>query len=298
MTEAPFHVDDGSTFTYYQKDNTYYSFLITDDPDYAYGGVYSYFNGNVLKVRCYEQSPGVNITVRFAGNYELTKEQKDQIRFTLQKENRETGEWDFVESHYFSEFSYDSINFTASFTNGMLEDHAIYRMIEEFALPASLEGIIEENVSVSVSNQIDGIPVEENANEFLVDPYDARPTSYSFTFTNEYAEHKLMVVVLDEDTGDKLSGAVFGVYAAVPDGQSAEPLAVYTTEGKEGAFTIRRNGGEYPYAPDTLYYAVEMTPPADHILPEEAEKIYFCFSENSASLPAGLPSGATAADLW
>ena len=55
MVTAPYTVD-GSTYTYYQKDNTYYSFLITDDPSYEYGGVYSYYNGDVLKVRCYSEN--------------------------------------------------------------------------------------------------------------------------------------------------------------------------------------------------------------------------------------------------
>ena len=42
----------------YQKDNTLYSFMITDDPDYNSGGVWKYFNGDTMKVRLYEATAG------------------------------------------------------------------------------------------------------------------------------------------------------------------------------------------------------------------------------------------------
>ena len=227
MVTAPFRFEDG-TYIYYRKDSTYYSFLITDNPDYSYGGVYSYYNGDTLKVRCYPEAKGVNITKRFSGNYSLTDEQKNAITFTLQKEALGTADgWVDVESHTYGEFSYGSINFNIGKADGAdLEDFATYRVVEENALPEELQGIIEENVAVTVSYQMDGRPVEEDSNEFLVDPDDKLAFSYNFTFTNQYIDHKLTIIKVDKNTGHALPGTVFTVYAAVSD----TPVGEYTTD--------------------------------------------------------------------
>ncbi len=279
MTVAPF--EPGATYTYYQKDNTYYSFLITDDPNYTYGGVYSYYNGDTLKVRCYEQAPGVNITLRFAGNYALTQAQKERLRFTLQKENLSTGEWDDVTSLDYSSFKYDSASFKENGETLHPEVGATYRIIEENTLPQELQGRVTASVTTTVSYQIDDVPRQDEGNEFYVEPTDVS-TSYNFTFTNEYVEKKLTVVVLDEDTGEKLSGATFGIYQAGSETQ----LAAYTTQGEDG-LSIRRNDGVYAYEQNTLYYALQLTTPAGHILPETRERIYFYFGHVTGELPSG-----------
>ena len=179
MTAAPFELLGGE-YIYYQKDNTYYSFLITDEPSYNYGEIYSYFNGDVLKVRCYPEAGGVNVTKRFGGNYTLTDAQKNAITFTLQKQYGTS--WKDVERHAYGEFSYGSVNFDIKASD--LEDGAIYRMVETNALPDELEGIVELNATSSVTYQVEGEPVEDESGVFLVDPDDKTQVSYSFTFTN------------------------------------------------------------------------------------------------------------------
>ena len=294
MTEAPYQNVDGE-FVYYQRDNTFYSFLITDDPSYTYGGIYSYFNGDVLKVRCYPEAKGINITKRFTGNYTLTDEQKNEIRFVLQKEALGTATgWVDVESHTYAEFSYGSINFNTGREGGTeLDDFATYRVIEENVLPAELEGVIEANTSVVVSYQREGTPVTEDANEFLVDPDDKLAFSYDFAFTNEYVDHKLTIVKIDEETGKTLSGAVFTVYAADND---ETPVLSYTTD-ETGSITIRKGDIDGEYSSDTLYYAVETTAPWGYSLPTNPQKTYFYFSETGSGAPDGVPGGASVTDL-
>ncbi|MBQ9631927.1 MAG: hypothetical protein IJV04_03305, partial [Lachnospiraceae bacterium] len=293
MITAPYQLKDGE-YIYYQKDNTFYSFLITDDPSYEYGGVYAYFNGDTLKVRCYPEAKGVNITKRFSGNYTLTKAQQNAIRFILQKQalDIESG-WVDVESHSYSEFSYGSMNFNIGKTGGPeLEDNATYRVIEENVLPKELEGIIEENVAVTVTYQRDGMPVEEETNEFFIDPNDKLAFSYNLAFTDEYIDHKLTIIKIDVNSGKALPGAEFTVFPALGGGA----LATYTTDAG-GGITIRRNDAVAQYEADTLYYVVETKEPDTYILPADPEKVFFYFSENSSGVPDGLPSGAAATDL-
>ena len=294
MITAPYEILYGE-HVYYQRDNTYYSFVITDEPSYNYGNVYSYFNEDVLKVRCYPEAKGVNITKRFSGNYTLTDEQKNAITFVLQKEALGTAEgWVEVERHTYGEFSYGSMNFNTGREGGTeLEDFATYRVIEENALPDELAGKIEENVSVTVSYQREGLPVIESSNEFFVDPDDKLAFSYDYSFTNEYVDHKLTVIKINEHTGAVLQGAVFGVYTA--DG--TEMAGVTYTTGADGSFTIHRADEGANYVADTLYYVVETAAPAGYILPASPEKIYFYFSENGSGVPVGLPAGSTATDL-
>ena len=294
MTTAPYELLDGE-YVYYQRDTTYYSFLITDEPSYTYGNVYSYFNGDVLKVRCIPEAKGVNVTKRFSGNYTLTDEQKNAIRFVLQKEALETESgWVDVESHTYSEFSYGSINFNTGRQGGTeLEDFGTYRVIEENALPEDLEGTIERKETVTVSYQHNGVPVMESSNEFSIDPDDKLAFSYDLSFTNEYVDHKLTIIKINEDTGAALPGATFAVYAADNPGTAVETL----TTGTDGSITIHRNDAGAGYASDTLYYAVETEAPEGYILPANPEKVYFYFSENGSGVPDGLPAGSTATDL-
>ena len=286
MTAAPFELLGGE-YIYYQKDNTYYSFLITDEPSYEYGNIYSYFNGDVLKVRCCPEAGGVNVTKRFSGNYELTEDQKNAITFTLQKQNGKG--WKDVERHAYGEFSYGSVNFDIKVSD--LEDGAIYRMVETNALPDELEGIVELNATSSVTYQVEGEPVEDESGVFLVDPDDKTQVSYSFTFTNEYVDHKLTVIKIDGDTGKALPGAVFTVY----DTQDS-PVATYEA-GNDNSITIRRGDAGAEYAADTLYYVVETKAPEGYVIPASPEKIYFYFSESESGVPEGLPDGASATDL-
>ena len=285
MVTAPYEEIDGGQNIYYQKDNTFYSFMITDTPNYEYGGVYSYVNGDVLKVRCYPVSRGVNITKRFSGNYQLTDEQKKAIVFILQKEALDTATgWVDVESHTYADFTYGSMNFSTGREGGTeLEDNATYRVIEKNALPEALEGQVSVNTTYTVAYQKGGEPVEDVTNEFFVDPDDKLAYSYDLTFTNQYVDNRLTLIKIDADTGDALPGAVFAVYAAADD---AEPIKTYTT-GDDGTAAIRRGDEGAEYAADTLYYVVETQAPEGWLLPDAPEKVYFYFSENGSAAPAG-----------
>lgn len=291
MITAPYTLEDGK-YTYYKKDNTYYGFLITDDPDYTYGNVYSYFNGDVIKVRCYPQSGGVNVTKRFSGNYDLKPEQKDAITFTLQKESLSApGGWVDVESHTYEEFSYGAINF--NITAEELEDAATYRVIETNGLPEELQDTVELNTTFSVSYQINGEPIEDESGEFFVDPDDKTQVSYNFVFTNEYVDHRLSLVKVDELSGTLLPNAEFTAYATLDESET--PVATYITDDA-GKIDIRKSDTE-SYEFNTLYHLVETGEPEGYILPRDPQKTYFYFSENGESVPEGLPDGKTATDL-
>ncbi|MBQ6346429.1 MAG: hypothetical protein IJI71_02590 [Clostridia bacterium] len=290
MTTAPYTVtkddDDEDVYTYYQKDNTLYSFLITDDPNYSYGGVYSYFNDDVLKVRCYPESAGVNVTKRFSGNYSLTDAQKANIEFALQKEDIEssTEKWDDVERHPYSDFSWGSLNFeTGSEGKHGLEPSSHYRVQEEKAGSADigLPQEIEHSVSYTITYQEKGVPAEYEGNDFTV-YQDDLSHNYSVVVNNSYVDHRLTIVVLNEETGDKLPGATFTVYEASDE---AQPVATYIT-GENGALDIRRGDAGANYASNTLYYAVQTGEPEHYLLPDNPEKIWFCFPEGEYKAPA------------
>lgn len=290
MVTAPYTLE-GGVYTYYQRDNTYYSFLITDDPSYTYGSVYSYFNGDVMKVRCYPESDGINVMKRFTGNYELTPEQKNGITFTLQKEdwNSESG-WVDIEDHDYSEFKYGTITFDTKKSD--LEEAATYRVVETNALPDELSDTIDLNSTVSVTYQVKGEPVEDETGEFFVDPDDESQRNYSFVFTNEYVDHRLTLIKVDELTGTMLPGAEFSVYAALDD---QDPIETYITD-EDGKLSVKKSDSE-SYEYDTLYYIKETHEPTDYLLPHNPERTYFYFSQDSESVPDGLPEGKTATDL-
>ncbi len=110
----------------YQKDNTLYSFMITDDPNYNSGGVYTYYNGDTMKVRLYQASPGLRVTLRFSGNYDLTKDQQDNVIAVLQKYDEESRTWVEVERHPNSDAQWGAIPFAAD-----LEANKRYRVVQE-----------------------------------------------------------------------------------------------------------------------------------------------------------------------
>ena len=288
MIKAPVASNGDGTFTYYQKDNTLYNFLITDVPSYQYGDIYSYFNGDVLKVRCYPESVGINVTKRFSGNYTLTAEQQNAIVFVLERETP-TGGFEEVERHTYSEFQWGSMNFTTGSTGWEPRDYgATYRVRE---LNAGIDGV-ELKTTCVVSSQSNGVTVSEETNEFLVDP-DHEAYSFSLIFTNEYAHHKLTIYALNEELGNLLPGVTFSVYAAQ---DPTAPITTYTTN--DGGMTeVSREYDGGSFASDTLYYIVETAPPEGYLLPDAPEKFYFYFSENSTLVPDGLPSGETALNL-
>lgn len=287
MVAAPYTLDAGG-YTYYQLDNTYYSFLITDNPNYTYGGIYSYFNGDVMKVRCYSDQKGVSVTMRFSGNYDLTKEQMNQITFTLQREDYLSGGWVDVESHTYAEFEYGRLTF--DILTSELEDATDYRLVETNGLPPELADSIELNTSMSVSYQYSGQPVVMEGDEFFVVPED-KDQVYGFVVTNEYVDHKLTIVKVDELTGNMIENTEFTTYDAV----SGTAVKTYLTS-ENGKLAIGKGDSE-DYQFDTLYYAMETHEADGFILPKEPQKIYFYFSNLDTAVPDGLPAGETATDL-
>ena len=293
MTKTPVYDNGDGTYTYYQKDNTLYSFVITDNPSYSQSGVYTYFNGDVLKVRCHEESTGINVTKRFSGNYVPTDEQKNQIQFILEKENTATGEWDEIERHGYDEFEHDAFNFEHGSHGWSREDYGATFRVRE--INAEIEGV-DLNKTCIVSSQSKGQVISEETDEFLVDP-DNESYSFSLVYTNEYSNHKLIIIALDEQIGAYLDGTEFSSYAV---SNPSEKLATYIT-GSDGKTAITRNLPELPsggqYASDTLYYVVQTDAKAGYLVPDNPEKFYFYFSEQSQDVPEGLPSGETAVDL-
>ncbi|MBR3314016.1 MAG: Cna B-type domain-containing protein [Atopobiaceae bacterium] len=286
MIEAPVSENGDGSYTYYQKDNTLFRFLITDDPSYE--GNYNYFNGDVLKVRCYPEASGINVTKRFAGNYSPTDEQKNQIRFVLQKEDLARGKWVDVESHTYSELSYGSMNFKAGRAGGEpLEEAVPYRLIEE---NDEIEGV-DHSRSVTLTYQNKGQTIQEYNNEFVVDP-DSNTYSFSFVYENTYIDHKLTLVKMNERAGELLPGAEFTVYTASDNAE----VKTYTTD-EEGTLEIRRDDEGANYVADTAYYVTETNPPQGYLTPKSPEKVYFYFSESGSGVPEGLPSDVTAVDL-
>ena len=293
MITAPYTVErddetDEDVYTYYQKDNTLYSFVITDSPSYSLAGVYTYYNNDTLKVRCYPETMGVNVTKRFSGNYSLTGEQRNKIEFVVQKEDTAASseKWDDVDGarYTYAQAPYGSLNFTKNkWIDGVtwkalrLENGSNYRVEEEKAGVADLglpDGV-EHRTSYTISYQSNKDIVEEEGNSFIVNPKDVA-YSYSVVVNNEYIEHKLTLGLLDEDKGKMLPGGTFTVYAA---NDPTTPIATYTT-GEDGMVAIRKGD---VYADDTLYFAVQTDAPTGYLLPDEPERVRFYFAQTDIS---------------
>lgn len=286
MITAPFEIKDGK-YIYYRRDNTFYNFLISDDPSYQYGKIYTYFNGDTMKVRCYPEGAGVNVTKRFSGNYTLDEDQEKAIEFVLQEETLDTASgWTDVEEHPYSDFEWGTLSFDTA-KNRELKANTTYRVIERNTLPEELAGTIEWNQYHSISYQgNNGQPIELDSNEFFVDSENDRSVSFNLVYTNEYVEHKLIIISIDEYSGQSLKGAEFKVYAK--DG--TDVIAAYTTD-ENGSLTIRQNDGG-GYTPGILYYAVQTKAADGYLLPTNPERIYFYFTNENTS-PDEIPEGAT-----
>ena len=150
---------------------------------------------------------------------------------------------------------------------------------------------MDQSNSVTLNYQRDNQPIQENTNEFEVNP-DHSTYSFSLVFDNTYVDHMLTVVKLNELTGVLLPGAKFTVYKALDNSE----VKTYETIG-DGVLQIRRDDVGANYAPNTAYYVVETTPPTGYLMPKNPERIYFYFSENGSGVPDGIPVGMTAVDL-
>ena len=269
----------------YKIDNGLYGFIIKDHPDYS---KYEYYNGDTLKVRLYPEEASLNVSVRFSGNYSLTTEQQNGINLILQKKNGAT--WETVETHSYSEFSYGSLTFRTGSTDPF-ERGATYRVIQENESPWDLDSSV---ALTSTYYLIVGSGTADQGSapqEFTVTD-ELQSSSFNVIIDNEYEKHELTIIKMDKTTGARLAGAVFTVRKAADD----TDVTSGTTDA-DGMLII--TGGSV-FESETLYYAVETTPPTGYLLPVTEKKVYFYFCNDPILEPSILellPEGETAANL-
>ncbi len=276
----------------YQKDNTLYSFLITDDPTYSSGGFYKYFNGDTIKVRLRLSSAGLSVSIRFSGSYALREDQKNNVTAVLQMLDKNNN-WVEVERHPYTDAESGTIRFDEVLYNAELAGQNIYRVVEENESPWDLP----EDISLTTRyyclvNAGESDPHTE-PQEFWADNPD---DSVSVVIDNRYEEPQLTIVKMDKHTGEDLPGAVFSVYKIVNGAESGEAVTTYTTD-ENGEIVIR--GGE-SFESETLYGFKETAAPEHYLLPlkEEWHYFYFCNDEYlEQSILANLPEDATAINL-
>ena len=284
-----YYLDMVQTPAGYRKDNTLYSFMITDDAGYDSGGVYTYFNGDTMKIRLQPEESSLNVAVRFAGNYELTQDQKNRIKVVLEKKNGD--DWQEVESYTYARFDRGALTFNTGKEEAPFEFGATYRVREDVSDLWDIDETISKNISYSlVIGTADAIEGEE-APEFTVTE-DNVSSSFNLVIKNEYVEHKLTIIKMDKETGEKLSQADFEVRNAAND----TVVKRYITD-ENGELVITGGGG---LESEVLYYVVETYQPDGYLLPLEPEKNYFFFCNDETLIPEileGLPEGKTAVNL-
>ena len=277
----------------YQKDNTLYGFMITDDPTYSSGGFYKYFNGDTMKVRLYPSSGGLNVSIRFSGSYALREDQKNNVTAVLQRLDDDTDSWVEVERHPYTDSQQGAIKFETVLYDAELTYHNSYRVIEENESPWDLpEGISLTTSYYCMVNADESVQYKE-PQEFWVEKAE---DSVNVVIDNRYEEAQLTIVKMDKQTGKVLPGAVFSVYKIEKGAASGNVVTTYTTD-EAGELVIR--GGE-SFESETLYGIKETTAPEDYLLPlkEEWHYFYFCNDEYlEPSIRANLPEDATAINL-
>ena len=270
----------------YQKDNQLYSFMITDDPGYNSGGVYTYYNGDTMKVRLYPAESGLSVSLRFTGNYDLREDQQNAVAAVLQRRNGE--DWTEVERHAYSESRWGAILFTT-----VLDPEAVYRVVEENAVPWDLPDTIRLTASHYCM-------VGTGSSEPYPEPQDfyvsSAGDSVNVVIDNRYEEPQLTVTKMDKNTGAALPGAKFGVYRIQGGAPAGGPVTTLTTDG-DGMLLI--TGGE-AYESEILYGIRETAAPQGYLLPQQEEWHYFYFCNDDFLIPtilADLPQGAAAFNL-
>ena len=264
----------------YQKDTQLYSFMITDNPSYDSGGVYTYFNGDTLKIRLYPVTPGLRVSLRFSGNYELTEEEQNDVEAILQKMNYYSSEWEEVEAHPNSKAQYGAITFETQ-----LEPNTTYRVIQINERPWNIPADV--NVTSTYYCMINsGVSDPENEpQEFQITSPD---DSVNVVIDNRYEEPKLTLTKMDKLTGETLQGAVFTAKKAEDD---SDVTSFVTDENGE----IVISGGS-AFESETLYYIEETTAPAHYLIPLTSRKAYFYWCndpdpETESVILADLPEG-------
>ena len=275
----------------YQKDNTLYSFMIRDNPDYSN---YEYYNGDTLKMRLYTAEPGLKVALRFSGSYALRDDQKDNVIAVLQKMEGE-GNWVEVERHSYSETNRGYITFTTPLydENKAAYNQDVFRVVEENVRPWDLpEEINLQQIYFCMVNDGDSGRYSE-PQEFFV---TAENDTVNVVIENRYEEAQLTIIKMDKNTGAKLAGAKFGVYKIKNGVKVGDAVKEYTT-GEDGKLVIK-GGGDYES--EILYGICETEAPETYMLPlqEIWHYFYFCNDEYlEPSILADLPDGAEALNL-
>ncbi len=278
----------------YQKDNTLYGFMITDDPAYSSGGFWKYYNGDTMKVRLHPASGGLRVSIRFSGSYTMSTEQQNAVTAILQKKDEVNDTWVEVERHPYTDMENGAIKFNEVLYDETLgEFQNIYRVAEENQSPWDLpEDIVLDTTYYNLINSGSSDPYTE-PQEFSVENAD---DSVSIVIDNRYEEPQLTIVKMDKKTGEVLPGAEFSVYEIVNAEISGDAVKTYTTDA-DGELVIM--GGE-PFESEKLYGIKETKAPEHYLLPLEAEWHYFYFCNDEYLEPrilANLPEGATAVNL-
>lgn len=276
----------------YKRDSTLYNFMITDDPSYNSGGVWTYYNGDTIKVRLYAEEASLNVSIRFSGNYSLRTDQQNNIIAVLQKRNNSTGAWEELERHPYSDFVNGSLTFSYGTEDNPFEVGQRYRVIEENQIPWDIgEGVIASATYYLIVGSGDS-ENDDKPMEFTV-TNENLGSSFNIVIDNEYEEPKLTITKMNKSTGETLSGAVFTVKKAKND----QSVASYTT-GDDGLVVISSSASYFES--EVLYYVEETTAPEHYLLPSNPLKTYFYFCNDAELIPsilADLPEGETAVNL-
>ena len=285
----------------YQLDPTLYSFVVsadTSDAEYTReDGVWVYYVGDILKVRNTPETQSLVVTKRFAGNISLTKEQKEKIRFIIEKvdENGDpvTGESAFRKTVEYSKMEYDKFTIkedTADDNGALTFTDGYYKVTEEYV--GGLDSLgLEDNVVAETTYSVnaDGNTViGENvigADSVTTDKsHVAEGKTTNVIFTNKYSTGAYYFTKLEGGTEEPLEGAVFSVYK---EGNDTTAVTHYTT-GTDGRFIITRAGDSLSLLNEnTLYYVVETEAPEGFTVPDPAPRYYFYFGTEDGEAPEG-----------
>lgn len=300
--KAPVVINADGSIDTYQKDNTYYSFRIKTDPAYqSSDGIYTYYNGDIMKIRNYPaQKNGINISKRFTGNVQWpdcdsSECEYQDLQFILDKtEGSKEGEnWPKV-------FTYSEIE--ASYGTFHIEDPNL-KVGDKFTITEDNDDYRGSRTGVSHSktytlSRYDGAEVTETSQEatseqpfmeFTVTENDLNH-SIDIIVTNDYSVNTFEIKKVSKQ-GTALPGAVFTVKKAADDS-----VVTSYTSSDTGIVTIGWDGEKYSDN-GTLYYVTETAAPGDqYLLPENPERFYFYFSsgDTSATQP---PAGYSAVNL-
>jgi hypothetical protein len=266
--------------------------MITDDPDYNAGGVYTYYNGDTMKVRLYAPTPGLSVSIRFSGSYALREDQQNAVSAVLQKQVN--NKWVEVERHPYTDTQWGAITFNTSLYNpelGLYQNR--FRVVVDNASPWDLPENIHLETTYYCMVNTGGSDPKTEPQPFEVESED---DIVNVVIDNRYEEPQLTIIKMDKSNGEALPGAEFSVYTIVNGAEVGDPVTTLTTDDN-GELVIR--GGEI-YSSETLYGIKETAAPADYLLPQQPEWHYFYFCNDEylePSILANLPADATAINL-